>query len=75
MLELIITGLVAATPGLLAAGGAWVRLARVEKDVEARVSREVFDVHLRAVEKELAEIKALLISRYGRGHDDTNPGR
>ena len=61
--EIIIT----VAPGLLAAGALWVRVSRLERDVDARVSRELFDVHVKHVEASLAEIKALLLARHREG--------
>jgi hypothetical protein len=69
----IIGYLIASAPGLLAAGGLFVKVARLERDVEQRVSKELFDLHMRTLEKELAEIKALLMPR-SRFNDTTDPG-
>lgn len=73
---LVVTALIGAAPGLLAAGGLWAKVTRLEKDVDARVSRELFDVHVKNVEKDLTEIKTMLALALNRRrvHDDTNPG-
>lgn len=63
MPDWLIAAFTAAIPGLLAVGALFVRVQRLEADMDKRVSRELFDVHVRNVERELGEIKALLLAR------------
>jgi hypothetical protein len=70
----------AAAPGLIAAGGLYVRVQRLERDaqqlrndIEKRVSRELFDVHVQQLRADLAEVKGILLGR-SRREDNTDPG-
>jgi hypothetical protein len=48
--------LLAAAPGLLAAGGLLVRVNRLERDVAQCVTREILTLHMDAIKSELARI-------------------
>lgn len=74
MPEWLLQSLAASGPlALIAVGGLFVKVARLERDMDTRVTRELFDVHMKMLEKELAEIKGLLMSRRAL-REDTDPG-
>jgi hypothetical protein len=61
--------MLAAAPGLIAAGGLFVKVQRLEADVKACVPQAVFEVHLAAMKDTLAEIKMMLSARTFRVSD------
>lgn len=73
MPDWLFAGIVASVPGVLAAGGLWVRVQRVEKDVEQCVRRELFDIHSRGIEEKLTRIEGMIERLMDRMFENTSP--
>lgn len=75
MPDWLLAAIIAAVPGVLGAGGLWVRVQRVEKDVEQCVRRELFDVQIRGVDEKLSRIDHSLNRLLDRVFENTSPGK
>ena len=60
MVEAIIAGVVNLALLAATAGAIYSRVGRLERDMQLKVSKELYEAHAKNVEKQLDEIKALL---------------
>lgn len=67
-----------AVSGVIASWGSLkTRVERLEKDVDKKASTEALGYLrdlLKTLDSDVKDIKALLVARYGRSPNDTNPG-
>lgn len=82
MPDWLIAAIVAAVPGVLAAGGLWVRVGHLEKEIGKCVTREVYALQQNAMTDKLNRIENIVERLYDRltGYartpksGDTDPG-
>lgn len=75
MPEWLINALAAMGPiAILAAGGLWVRVSRLEKDTEEFVRKDIYEAHTKAIEEKLTDIKEMIKTMSDRIFENTSPG-
>lgn len=64
----------AAIPGILAVGGLWVRVNRLERDAESFVRKDIFEAHLKNIEDKLDILRDMIRPIQAAILESTSPG-